>query len=267
LVLTGAGISTNAGIADFRGQTGIYINEELKDKYNANVMNALSLSSFADTPELFFKVTKDLFYPVIQGKHKPTLAHQFIALLAKKGVLLRNYTQNIDTLEHKAGVPDSKIIEAHGSFRSATCPRCSLKVDTSEPNCTFWKEIEEGILPSCAQCKNMLKPDIVLFGEGLSARYFDSQKEDLATADLVIVIGTSLKVYPFAGLPNSVRPNVPRILFNDQVVGIFDRGIIQEIKNNELVTVSNETRSKRDLAIVGDIDNCIQHFLQLLNWN
>lgn len=265
LVLTGAGISTNAGIPDFRGTKGIYSNQELKEKLNVSVQNTFTLSSFASQPEVFYKVTKEIFYPVIKGNHKPTLAHYFIAHLAEKGLLLRNYTQNIDTLEIRAGVPEDKIIEAHGSFRTASCPRCSLKLDTSSPTCYFWTQINNDQLPFCTQCPAILKPDVVLFGEGLSAKFFDSQKQDLALADLVIVIGTSLKVYPFAGLPNQVRSTVPRLLFNEEAVGIFELGLTQQVKNDELITIS-EGKSKRDIAITGDIDKGIEYFIQLLNW-
>jgi len=267
LVLSGAGLSTNAGIPDFRGSSGIYLNEKLNEQLKMPVQNALSSSTFEENPQVFYSVIKELILPVILGKFKPTQAHYFIALLAKKGILLRNYTQNIDTLEKHAGIPDDKLVEAHGSFRTATCPRCSLCVDTYDPSSPFWEQIEKDQVPTCPKCNSNLKPDVVLFGEGLPAKFFDSQKYDLSACDLVIVMGTSLKVYPFAGLPNGVRATVPRVLFNDKVVGIFDRGLKQEIRDGELVTIPSEVQSNRDIAILGDIDNSVRHFLSLLKWN
>ncbi|KAJ3049106.1 NAD-dependent protein deacetylase sirtuin-2, partial [Quaeritorhiza haematococci] len=115
IVMTGAGISTSAGIPDFRSPgTGLYDNLR---KYNLPYPEAIfDISYFRSSPEPFFTLAREL-YP---GNFRPTLCHYFIRLLAEKGLLRRNYTQNIDTLERVAGVSTELLVEAHGSFGSAT---------------------------------------------------------------------------------------------------------------------------------------------------
>jgi len=108
IVLTGAGISTNAGIADFRGEKGIYKNQSLKERYGISPSQMFSVSTLHGKPDVFYKALKEIFLPVYRGQHKPTLAHAFIAGLEEKGILLRNFTQNIDTLERIAGVSADK---------------------------------------------------------------------------------------------------------------------------------------------------------------
>ncbi|KXS14399.1 SIR2-domain-containing protein [Gonapodya prolifera JEL478] len=116
IVMTGAGISTGAGIPDFRSPgTGLYSNLQ---KYDLPTPESIfEINYFRDRPEAFFTLAKEL-YP---GQFKPTVSHYFIKMLQQKGVLLRNYTQNIDTLERVAGIPGDKLVEAHGSFASARC--------------------------------------------------------------------------------------------------------------------------------------------------
>ena len=117
---TGAGISTSAGIPDFRSPgTGLYANlSRLNLPYAEAVFD---IRYFRTNPEPFYTLAQEM-YP---GKFRPTITHSFIALLEKKGLLLKLFTQNIDCLEREAGVPDDKIIEAHGSFAKYDClPLC-----------------------------------------------------------------------------------------------------------------------------------------------
>lgn len=124
---TGAGISTSAGIPDFRSpETGLYANlSRLNLPYAEAVFD---ITYFRTNPEPFYTLAQEL-YP---GKFRPTITHSFIALLEKKGLLLKLFTQNIDCLEREAGVPDDKIIEAHGSFAKyiRLPPRPSIARDT-----------------------------------------------------------------------------------------------------------------------------------------
>ena len=118
-VLTGAGISCSAGIPDFRSPgTGIYYNLQ---EYNLPCPEAMfELEFFKQNPEVFYKFLKTL----IHGKYKPTYAHYFLKLLELKGVLLRVYSQNIDGLDRLAGLSDNILVEAHGSFATASCIEC-----------------------------------------------------------------------------------------------------------------------------------------------
>ncbi|PNH68396.1 hypothetical protein VD0002_g1639 [Verticillium dahliae] len=222
VVMTGAGISTAAGIPDFRSPgTGLYANlARLKLPYAEAVFD---IDYFRKHPEPFYCLAKEL-YP---GHFHPTVSHAFIALLAHKGLLLMNFTQNIDCLERRAGVPSDLIIEAHGSFATQRCIACQAPF----PDDAMRRHVLDEVVPRCADAAcsgsgggdgggggGLVKPDIVFFGEALPARFRDNTHL-AARADLVLVLGTSLSVYPFAGLPEHARPGVPRLLLNRERVG------------------------------------------------
>ncbi|KAK1506480.1 [Colletotrichum costaricense] len=212
-VMTGAGISTAAGIPDFRSPgTGLYANlARLNLPYAEAVFD---ISYFRKHPEPFYYLAKEL-YP---GKFHPTVSHAFIALLAKKGLLQMNFTQNIDCLERRAGVPDDKIIEAHGSFATQRCIECKdpFPADRME------KHVQDENVPKCDSCGGLVKPDIVFFGEALPEAFRDNTHLP-ALADLIVVMGTSLSVYPFAGLAEASKSGVPRLLLNRERVGQMGR--------------------------------------------
>ncbi|KAE9583039.1 NAD-dependent protein deacetylase hst2-1 [Colletotrichum fructicola] len=212
-VMTGAGISTAAGIPDFRSPgTGLYANlARLNLPYAEAVFD---ISYFRKHPEPFYYLAKEL-YP---GKFFPTVSHVFIALLAKKGLLQMNFTQNIDCLERRAGVPDDKIIEAHGSFATQRCIECA----TPFPDDKMLQHVQAEIVPRCGTCDGLVKPDIVFFGEALPEA-FRNNTHLPAMADLIVVMGTSLSVYPFAGLAEASRSGVPRLLLNRERVGQMGR--------------------------------------------
>ncbi|KAF4982329.1 hypothetical protein FZEAL_2028 [Fusarium zealandicum] len=213
VVLTGAGISTAAGIPDFRSpKTGLYANlARLNLPYAEAVFD---ISYFRDHPEPFYVLANEL-YP---GKFHPTVSHVFITLLARKGLLQMLFTQNIDCLERVAGVPSDKIIEAHGSFATQRCIECK----TEFPDDKMKDHVFGGMVPQCDEpgCNGLVKPDIVFFGESLP-KAFDNNTYQVAMADLVLVIGTSLSVYPFAALPGMAQEGKPRVLFNMERVGLL----------------------------------------------
>ena len=175
---------------------------------------------------------------------QPTAAHYFARLLHEKGKLLRVFTQNIDTLERIAGVPDDVIVEAHGSFASATCIDCGAKysldfvkstclasLTLTLTRCRSLAHCHSSILaaavfsdqiPHCtnAECSGVVKPDIVFFGEGLPDRFHTLRAQDFPQCDLLIVMGTSLAVQPFASLVNHVPDETPRLLLNMEAVGV-----------------------------------------------
>lgn len=167
---------------------------------------------FRENPDPFYILANEL-YP---GKFHPTISHAFISLLAKKGLLQMLFTQNIDCLERRAGVPSEKVVEAHGSFATQRCIDCK----TEFPDDDMKEHVFTSRVPRCKEdgCGGLVKPDIVFFGEPLPKR-FDHNAQITALADLVLIIGTSLSVYPFAGLPELVAPGRPRVLFNMERVG------------------------------------------------
>lgn len=150
--MAGAGISTSAGIPDFRSpSTGLYHNLM---KFNLPYPEAIfDLDYFKVNPQPFFKLAKEL-YP---GTFKPTPSHYFVKMLDQKGLLLRHYTQNIDTLERIAKIEGEKIVEAHGTFYTNHCLKCNKSYSME------WvkEEIFKDNVPTCTFCNAVVKPDIV----------------------------------------------------------------------------------------------------------
>ncbi|KAI4143185.1 MAG: hypothetical protein LQ340_007088 [Diploschistes diacapsis] len=239
VLMVGAGISTAAGIPDFRSPgTGLYANlARLNLPYPEAVFD---ISFFRSNPLPFYTLAHEL-YP---GKYRPTLAHCFIRLLHTKGILLKCFTQNIDCLEREAGVPDSLIVEAHGSFARQRCIECKTEFPDAEMRrCVMDREV-----PHCAvpQCNGLVKPDIVFFGEALPQAFFESLRIP-AEADLAIVMGTSLKVHPFAMLPEMVRKGVPQVLINKERVGGLGS-------------------SPDDILMLGECDDGVRRLAKALGW-
>lgn len=208
---TGAGISTSAGIPDFRSpDTGLYANlARLNLPYAEAVFD---IGYFRGNPLPFYTLAQEL-YP---GNYRPTITHSFINLLHQKGLLLKLFTQNIDCLEREAGVPGDKIVEAHGSFARQSCIDCK----TQYPEDLMKKAIREKSVPKCVRetCDGLVKPEIVFFGEQLPADFFENRSLP-GEADLCIVMGTSLSVQPFASLPMICSDGTPRVLINSEQVG------------------------------------------------
>lgn len=237
IVMTGAGISTAAGIPDFRSPgTGLYANLARLNLPHAEAV--FDISYFRQNPDPFYVLAREL-YP---GKFHPTVSHAFIALLAGKGLLRMLFTQNIDCLERRAGVPAEKIVEAHGSFATQRCIDCKKEFPDDEMR----EHVEKGQVPRCKTCKGLVKPDIVFFGEALPSA-FSQNAYHTSIADLVLIIGTSLSVYPFASLPEMVPQDRPRVLFNMERVG--DMG----------------TRPD-DVLVLGECDDGIRKLADALGW-
>ncbi|OBZ71190.1 NAD-dependent protein deacetylase hst2-1 [Grifola frondosa] len=203
-VMIGAGVSTSAGIPDFRSPgTGLYHNlARLNLPYPEAVFE---INYFRENPLPFYTLAREL-YP---GHFRPTLTHSFVRVLAAHSLLRVCFTQNIDTLERRAGVPAEHIVEAHGSFASQRCIECQMECDSA----MMKDAVEQGKVLRCQFCNGLVKPDIVFFGEALPPSFHYSIHK-LQEADLLIVIGTSLKVHPFASLTSLVPMGCPRVLIN-----------------------------------------------------
>ncbi|XP_028305916.1 NAD-dependent protein deacetylase sirtuin-3 [Gouania willdenowi] len=241
LVVAGAGISTASGIPDFRTPgTGLYANLE---KFNVPYPEAIfNIDYFSNDPQPFFSLAKAL-YP---GSHRPNYIHYFIRMLHHKGLLLRVYTQNIDGLEKVCGIPDDKVVEAHGSFATASCHLCYTPFPAEDAKV----DIMNDKVPVCSFCSATVKPDVVFFGEDLPQKYFLHTK-DFPKADLLIIMGTSLQIEPCASLVNTVRSSVPRLLLNRHAVGAFDQVPLRRGDHMEL----------------GDLEVTVRRFADLLGWN
>ncbi|KAH8262850.1 hypothetical protein KR044_001017, partial [Drosophila immigrans] len=228
IVLTGAGVSVSCGIPDFRSTNGIYarLAHDFPDLPDPQAM--FDINYFKRDPRPFYKFAREI-YP---GEFKPSPCHRFIKMLESKGKLLRNYTQNIDTLERVAGI--QRVIECHGSFSTASCTKCKYKCNADALRADIFAQR----IPVCPQCQpnvehsvdasvavteeqlkqlvenGIMKPDIVFFGEGLPDEYHTVMATDKDKCDLLIVIGSSLKVRPVAHIPSSIPATVPQILIN-----------------------------------------------------
>lgn len=186
VVFTGAGISTESGIPDFRSSgTGLW--EKI------DPMEALSTRALAQNPEILYQVSFDMF----EGGEaaQPNSAHKVLAQLEEKGLVKTIITQNIDNLHQRAG--SKEVLEIHGTLQQGICRRCGQK----EPMSNLIKKVREGKqMPPTCQCGGVLKPDITLFGESLPYDFTLAQQE-ATRADLLIVIGSSLVVSPANYLP------------------------------------------------------------------
>ncbi|XP_053418098.1 NAD-dependent protein deacetylase sirtuin-3, mitochondrial isoform X3 [Nycticebus coucang] len=167
--------------------SGLYSNLQ---QYNIPYPEAIfELTFFFHNPKPFFTLAKEL-YP---GNFRPNVTHYFLRLLHDKGLLLRLYTQNIDGLERVSGIPASKLVEAHGTFASATCTVCQSPF----PGDNFWADVLADRVPRCPACTGVVKPDIVFFGEPLPQRFL-LHVVDFPMADLLLILGTSLEVCQLA---------------------------------------------------------------------
>jgi len=181
----GAGISTESGIPDFRSVDGLY-----NQKYAWPPEQILSHTFFTQKPEEFYRFYHDKM--LVEGA-RPNAAHLKLAELEKAGKLRAVVTQNIDGLHQLAG--SQTVYELHGSVHRNHCMKCHQFYDGD------WVAKQEGV-PRCSVCGGMVKPDVVLYEEGLDQDTVSGAVQAIAGADMLIVGGTSLVVYPAAGLIN-----------------------------------------------------------------
>lgn len=198
----GAGVSTESGIPDFRGVDGLY---HQKFEYPPEVI--ISHSFYKRDPAYFFRFYREKMLPL---GFEPNVTHRKLAQWEQEGKLLGVVTQNIDGLHQKAG--SQKVYELHGSVLRNYCVRCG-KFHTAE----FVKDHPD--IPRC-DCGGIVKPDVVLYEESLNSHTIEAAVDAISAADLLIVAGTSLTVYPAAGLVNYYRGN--RMVLINKDVTPFD---------------------------------------------
>ncbi|CBY37337.1 unnamed protein product, partial [Oikopleura dioica] len=178
VIMCGAGISTSAGIPDFRSpSTGLYF--KLR-KYNLPFPEAIfEATYFEQDPAPFYHLVRELFPKELT----PTDTHRFFTLLHQKGILRRIYTQNIDALEHIGGVPEEKIIEAHGTFHKNHCVNCQKEYSLDWLKNQLFDDPD--YVPKCEKCEGVVRPNIVFFGEALPDRLWKNMKADFSACDLL----------------------------------------------------------------------------------
>lgn len=234
VVLTGAGISTESGIKDFRSRTGIY---QLAPE------TILSIDYFYQHPEQFYQFAfEHLYHP----NAMPNDGHRILAKWEKQGRLKSIITQNIDGLHQKAGSGD--VIEFHGTMKTASCQNCQTKYSSDE---MVLRQSKMSDFYVCDKCQTrhirdrFIKPDVVLFGdtgEWFTEEGFGSILGQIKQADCIMALGSSLKVTPFSHFPEYRSPGVPLIIINigDTRYDLHDDTyVIRESIGDTLVQLDN----------------------------
>jgi len=198
VAFTGAGISTPSGIPDFRSE-----NSGLWEKHDP--MSVASIYGFRQNPQAFYDWVLPLAETTI--KAQPNQAHLALAELERIGKLESIITQNIDMLHSRAG--NSTVYELHGHMREATCIHCFTKYDGKQ---ILDDVLLTGQVPRCPKCRGVLKPDVILFGEQLPYKQVQLAKDATRKCDLMLVIGSSLEVYPASDLPVLAHRNSAKVI-------------------------------------------------------
>ncbi len=206
VAFTGAGVSTLSGIKDFRGKDGLYTQPDTEKMFDIDV--------FFQTPELYYRLAKDFIYGL--KEKQPSVVHYVLAELEKRGILKALITQNIDLLHQKAG--SRRVIEIHGSPEQHYCIRCAYKTDFE----TVAETAHTGAVPHCPDCGSPLKPAITFFGEALPAHAVTQAHAECEAADLLLVLGTSLVVYPAASLPRITQNSGGQVVIVNNQPTYFD---------------------------------------------
>jgi NAD-dependent deacetylase len=189
VVLTGAGVSTESGIPDFRSPDGLWA--------EVDPFEVASLAAFRRDPERVWSFYRERIQLLLDAK--PNAAHDAIAELERRQVVQAVVTQNIDLLHTRAGSHD--VVEVHGSIRRAECLGCLW----TEPADAVLVQLESSPAPRCPRCGDVLKPGVVLFGELLPEAAMERATRLARGARLLLVVGSSLEVWPVAGLPLEAR--------------------------------------------------------------
>jgi len=189
VAFTGAGISTESGIPDFRSPGGLWSRFDPSD---------FTIEKFLNDAESRKKQWKFLLQGGFFTRAEPNRAHQALARLEKIGKLQGIITQNIDNLHQKAGNTPERIYELHGTMNTVRCMNCNRR----SPMAEIMERVAGGEeAPDCLDCSGLLKPDVVLFGESLPGEVLSAAVRQASRCDLLLVIGSSLVVYPAAYMP------------------------------------------------------------------
>jgi NAD-dependent deacetylase len=205
---TGAGVSTLSGIPDFRGKNGLY------SSFDADKL--FDFDYFCKNPSYFYEMSKDFIYNI--DSKIPSVVHEVFALLEQTGRMKAVITQNIDMLHTRAG--SKNVFEIHGSPKVHTCLNCGNTCSFEE----IVPVVRNGKVPHCISCKDIMKPDIIFFGEMLDQAVLYGAVTEASRADLIIVCGTSLVVQPAASIPVYTLDNGGKVIIvNDSPTPLDNR--------------------------------------------
>lgn len=209
VAITGAGISTEAGIPDFRSPgSGLWTK-----------MSPILFTrwGFRFRPRTLYALGQQFFKDIWNAES--TVAHTFLALLEEKGILKGIITQNVDNLHQKAG--SKRVLEVHGHLRTGTCLKCKRVYPMEE---VMVKLNDKGELPPrCDKCRKAIKPDVVFFGDPLPRRLYKEAIALVRGCDLLLILGSSLVVYPVANLPKLALRNRAKVIIMNLQPTPYDR--------------------------------------------
>lgn len=201
VIFTGAGISTESGIHDFRSPGGIW------EKYDPNELVFQKFVSSETSREKYWEFVKTVWPTMLSAQ--PNAGHYAIAELYRIGKLDCVITQNIDGLHQKAGVPDEEVIELHGTFRWVDCLECGKRY----PREQIWNRLQSGEkVPKCDSCSGILKPATISFGQQMPQRETREAEIRSTSCDLLMAAGSSLVVYPAAQMPIIAKNNGAKLV-------------------------------------------------------
>ena len=242
MFITGAGISTAAGIPDFRSKEGCFA--QVQKKYGLSYPEELfQLSSFKSNPYPFYDFCKGFNI----DNCKPTKTHLFMGYLCSKNMVKKIYTQNVDGLELKAGVPEDKMVFAHGKITEAGCPTCQKGYDI---NILRDEYVMKDKIMYCTICKTPIKPKVIFYGECLPISFL-IQFIFIFGCDLAFIMGSSLKVSPFNQLPGKLPSDSWRIFVNKE-----------RVDNN----FNFDNSYSKDLFLEGYTDEIIEKLVKDIGW-
>jgi NAD-dependent histone deacetylase SIR2 len=266
VVLVGAGISTSCGIKDFRSPgSGIYsqiaVSEHPLLSTIGEPQEVFNFETFIEEPEIFYAAAPLVLSSLLHQSTLPSLTHRFISQLEGQGKLLTCFTQNIDGLESEAGLSISKIVQCHGDLKSASCLKCSSSVPLEEilpiamtgavPLCKRQQILKRTTTKksiSNSYCGGVMKPSFIFFSEPLPSLLFTTLQDVAKSADVLLVIGTSLNVSPINKLPRMVKSDTPVVLINKE-------RLLSSLKSVEF-----------DLELIGDADVIVELIMNRLGW-
>ncbi|CAJ1957905.1 unnamed protein product [Cylindrotheca closterium] len=288
VVLTGAGISVNSGIPDFRSAGGMYstLRADLltcsaaqRRLMEQDPTYVVSWDIFQRNAFPYLEVRRPFILGTAQQQWKATLSHHFLKLLdTKTNKLTRVYTQNIDGLDHQCfpdNNNDNKIVSVHGTIAQVACEGCGTGMefdafcqqvqsnikDIYDPSLSDDEKKQQTSKPiHCPSCQQpLVKPKTVLFGRSLPEEFFVAVKQDMPQADLLIVAGTSLVVSPANSLVYQVNDDCARVVINQEAVG-------QELGIEYDYTDGSGGNKRRDYFAKGDCDQVCLELCQALGW-
>lgn len=212
VALTGAGVSTLSGIRDFRGKNGLYNDMDAEKIFD--------IDYFTQDPSYYYRAAGSFIYNI--DEKEASVVHKALGELEKQGLLKALITQNIDLLHQKGG--SKKVIEVHGSPQIHYCLRCAgVRMPFAEAAAL----VKAGELPKCPRCGRVLKPAITFFGESLPISALHEAGQEAQQADLMLVLGTSLTVYPAASLPEYTLRNGGEIVIVNNMATSLDSRAVQ----------------------------------------